>query len=368
MMILDAVLQWLAQTAPLHLAEEWDNVGLLLGDPNQPVERVMTCLGVTNETANEAVERGANVIVTHHPVMFRGVKRLVESEPEGRVLRKLIRANVAVYSAHTAFDNAPGGINDTLAERLGLHEVRPLQSSSEVCKIIVFVPEKDVDAVSDALFRAGAGRIGAYRECSFRVLGSGTFFGGDETNPAVGQRGRRETVSEYRLEVICPTERIDGAVRAMRGAHSYEEPAFDIVPLQPYANRTNQPGIGRLGRLAAPVVLGEFVALVKKVLSIDSAQFVGRKEQPVQKAAIVCGAGRELLERVLDSGADILLTGELRFHDCLAAEARGMALVLPGHYASERFGMEQLAQRLAAAHPAIEVWVSRSERDVIANG
>src|SRR5882724_11781005 len=181
MLTVAAVVDYLEQLAPPELAAEWDNVGLLLGDRQAPVERVMTCLTVTPESAAEAVEAKAQLIVTHHPILFRPVKRLTTANPEGRMLLSLIRAGVAVYSPHTAFDNTRGGINDAIAHKLGLTDVTPLRRSegARQCKVVVFVPDKDLGRVSDALFAAGAGQIGEYRECSYRLAGTGTFFGTD---------------------------------------------------------------------------------------------------------------------------------------------------------------------------------------------
>jgi dinuclear metal center YbgI/SA1388 family protein len=268
---------------------------------------------------------------------------------------------VAVYSGHTAYDNCPGGINDLIAGRLGLTAVEPLVRDEErQCKIVVFVPDKDLAKVSDALFAEGAGRIGQYNECSFRLAGTGTFFGTESTNPTIGQKGRREDVSEWRLEVICPEERVDAVVRAMRKAHSYEEPAYDVYPLRPGGGKG---GTGRIGRLPQPQLLGELARAVKAGLQATQVQVVGDLGKRVERVAIVCGAGGELLSAALSARADAFLTGELRFHDYLTAEARGLGLLLPGHYATERFGMEELAARLQKAFAGLEVWASRNEVD-----
>src|SRR5262245_57267134 len=210
--------------APRELAADWDNVGLLLGDPAAPVGRVLTCLTVTSEVAAEAAEGGYQLIVTHHPILFRGAKRLTAATPEGRMVLALAKAGVAVYSAHTAFDDTRGGVNERLASRIGLIDMRPLRyrEGPRQCKVVVFVPDSDLGKVSDALFSAGAGVIGEYRECSFRVSGTGTFFGSDSANPAVGQKGRREEVSEWRWEVVCPETAVEAVVAAMRRSHSYE--------------------------------------------------------------------------------------------------------------------------------------------------
>jgi len=357
-----AVVGFLEEFAPPRLAAEWDNVGLLLGDRQARVKRIMTCLTVTPESAAEAVEAKAQLIVTHHPILFRPVKRLTTGNPEGRMLLSLIRAGVAVYSPHTAFDNTRGGINDAIVRRLGRVGVGPLRRGEgpRQCKVIVFVPDKDLASVSDAMFAAGAGHVGEYKECSFRLAGSGTFFGSDASQPTVGQKGRREDVSEWRLEVVCPESSVETVVAAMRKVHSYEEPAYDVYPLRPAASKL---GEGRLGRLPQPAPLGEFARAVKAALAAALVQTVGDPLASVQRVAIVCGAGGEFLHDAVRVRADVLLTGEMRFHDYLAAQAQELALVLPGHYATERFGVEELATRLQEQWKDVEVWPSRRERD-----
>jgi dinuclear metal center YbgI/SA1388 family protein len=359
-----AAIEFLEQTAPLGLAADWDNVGLLLGDRTAQVQRVMTCLTVTSDSAAEAIESAAQLIITHHPILFRPVKRLTDATPEGRMALSLIRAGVAVYSPHTAFDNADSGINHILASRLNLTDLAALRrrASLREYKLVVFVPEADLARVSDALFAAGAGRIGQYSECSFRLAGTGTFFGSEATQPAVGRKGRREEVSEWRLEAVCPEAIVEQAVDAMRRAHSYEEPAYDVYPLQP---KPSSHGDGRIGRLPQPARLGDLGHATKSVLKSNGLQLVGDPEQRIEKVAIACGAGGEFLPDALRAHADVFLTGELRFHDYLNARANGLALLLPGHYATERIGVEELAARLQEQWPDIEVWASRRERDPV---
>jgi dinuclear metal center YbgI/SA1388 family protein len=358
------IIGFLESVAPLRLAAEWDNVGLLVGQRDVEARRVMTCLTVTPSVAAEAVEGNVQLIVAHHPVLFRGVKRLTDETAEGRVLLALIRAGVAVYSAHTAFDNAGGGINAELARRLGLTNVAPLRrgADGQSCKVVVFVPDKDLAKVSDAMFAAGAGHIGQYCECSFRLAGTGTFFGTDATNPTVGQKGRREEVSEWRLEVACPGNSVDAVVAAMQTAHSYEEPAYDVYPLKPLEARL---GEGRVGDLERPVPLGELALRAKVVLEARAVQVVGDAERVVKRVAVACGAGGEFLSDAARAYADVFLTGEMRFHDHLDAQARGVALLLPGHYATERFGVEELAIRIRGQWPELEVWASRRESEPV---
>lgn len=353
------IMAFMQRFAPLELAEEWDNVGLLLGDSAADASRVMTCLTVTPASAAEAVAEKAGLIVTHHPVLFKAVQRLTADQPQSKMLLDLIRAGVAVYSPHTAFDNTTGGINDILARRLGLEDVSPLRPMSRAgqCKIVVFMPDSDLAKVSDALFQAGAGRIGEYCECSYRLSGTGTFFGSDAANPTVGQKGQREEVSEWRLEVVCPERRVPAAIRAMRAAHSYEEPAFDVYPLQSYL----KTGVGRIGSLPKGESLKSFAGRVKKELAAAQIQVVGSSSRRVRRIAIACGAGGELLGDAARAGADVCLTGELQFHDYLAAEAGGLAVVLPGHYATERPGVEELAGILQKEFATVRIWPSRRE-------
>jgi dinuclear metal center YbgI/SA1388 family protein len=347
--------------APPSLAAEWDNTGLLLGDAGQPVERVVTCLTVTPDVVAEAVAERVQMIVSHHPILFRGAKKLSSQTPEGRLMLPLMRAGVAVYSPHTAFDNCNGGINDTLAQLFGLQNVKPLRSKDgkQEFKLVVFVPEADLAKVSDAIFAAGGGVIGQYEQCSFRLAGTGTFFGTESTTPTVGQKGRREEVSEWRLEVVVPEGRVDVVIAAMRAAHSYEEPAFDVYPLR--ANRTG--GEGRIGELAESLSLVEFAARVKVACAATTLQYVGSPTKLVSRVAVACGAAGEFLTDAIKSKADVFVTGEVRFHDCLTSEAAEIALVLTGHYASERPAVEMLAERLKQEFPAVSAWASRRERD-----
>jgi dinuclear metal center YbgI/SA1388 family protein len=365
MLPLQDLVSALQTIAPLLRAAEWDNVGLLLGDPAGPVERVMTCLTVTPDSVAEAVEARAQLIVSHHPILFRPTKNLTAATTEGRMVLELVRAGIAVYSPHTAFDNCPGGINDLLAQKLGLTGVGPLRvlDAQRQCKIVVFVPDKDLGEVSDALFAAGAGRIGQYRECSFRLSGLGTFFGSESSSPSVGEKGRREEVAEWRLEVLCPDGVVDAVIAAMRSAHSYEEPAYDVYPLRP---GRAQVGEGRLGMLPRPLPLSQFAQAVKNALHASGVQIVGLPEQSVQRVALACGAAGEFLADSVQQKSDVFLTGEMRFHDCLDAQAQGIALVLPGHFATERVGIEILADRLQAQFPALRIWASRRERDPLA--
>ena len=347
--------------APPALAAEWDNTGQLLGDPAAPVERILTCLTLTADVVEEAVAEKANLIVSHHPILFRGAKKLTADRGDGAIVWPLARANIAVYSPHTSFDNCSGGINDILCRRLSVMNATPLRPkpAAKQFKLVTFVPDSDLAKVSDAVFDAGAGVIGQYEQCSFRLAGKGTFFGTESANPAVGQKGRREDVDEWRLEVVVSEAKLSAVVKAMRASHSYEEPAFDVYPLQPGTGG----GEGRIGEMAKPATLGELAAMTKAALSAGFLQMVGDASKPAKRIAVACGAAGEFLPDAIRAGADVFLTGELRFHDALAARAAGIGVLLPGHYATERCGIEELAAKLVAEWPQITTWASRIERD-----
>ncbi len=360
------VVQKLNALAPFAAAESWDNVGLLWGDPATNVSRVMTCLTVTTAIAQEAIAERAELIVSHHPVLFRQTRKVTADMPGTGFLWTLARAGISVASPHTAFDNAQGGINDLLANRLGLRDVEPLRPAAPVpssrFKIVVFTPESDRERVLHAAFAAGAGIIGHYGECSFAIPGQGTFFGDDTTHPTVGAKGHRETVDELRLEFICPASQLASALAAVRASHSYEEPAIDVYPLagEPVPRF---PGAGRVGRLDQPATLGHFARLVAHTFESGCVQFAGDPTKPIGRAAICCGAGDDFLREAHQAGAHVLVTGEARFHRGIEAEELSIGLITAGHHATERIGVVQLANALSKSLPGLAIWPSQHERD-----
>ena len=354
---------WLEGFAPRVLAEPWDNVGLLVGDPASPVRRVMTCLTLTADVAAEAVEGGADAVVSHHPVMFRPIKRLRADEPDTAVVWMLARAGIAILSPHTAFDNAVGGMNDGLATRLQLRDVRPIRPglNSKQWKVVAFVPADDHVAVLLAAFQAGAGRIGEYNECSFTVAGRGTFLGSEASHPEVGQAGRRMEVRERRIEFVCPDARLASVVTAIRGAHRYEEPAIDVVALRD--GPPTSPGVGRVGVIEPAETLEVLARKIQTTLRSSRVEFAGDPRHMVRTLAIVCGAGDDFLADARLAGADALFTGEARLHRAIEARELDMGLILAGHHATERPGVEDLAVWISEAFAELDVWASRRERD-----
>jgi dinuclear metal center YbgI/SA1388 family protein len=319
---------------PPALAEEWDNAGLQAGDPGAELNRALLCLDPTEQALDAARETGAQALLTHHPLIFRPLRNLTPGDETGRILFRAVREGVAVLCAHTNLDRAAPGLNDWLAERLGLTDISPLAADrgGDLLKLVVFVPRGYEGAVADALFKGGAGRIGNYDRCSFAATGTGTFRPGAGTDPFLGRQGETERAGEVRLETILPREAQEKVVEKMLRAHPYEEVAYDLIPL---ANRRPHVGLGRIGRLAQPTALADFAMGVKTALGAGSLRLVGDSVRMVSKVAVCGGSGASLLGEAARQGADVLVTGDLKYHEARSAEARGMAVIDAGHFATE---------------------------------
>ena len=356
------VVSRLEHLAPPELAESWDNTGLLLGDLESPVQRVLTCLTITPDVVDEALREHSDLIVSHHPILFRPVQKLTMQTADGRVLWPLVRAGIAVYSPHTCWDNAPLGINQQLAELLDLQDVESLrpQKSPTQYKLITSVPTTDLERVQRVLWSAGCGVIGDYEQCSFYSPGSGTFRGNLHSDPTIGSPGQLEHVAELKLEVVCPASRLATAVAELRTAHSYEEPAIDVIPLE---SLPGPHGSGRKGRLLSPLTLRELVELVQQRLDCPGLQFVGDPQTSIQSVGVACGAAAEYWKDARQAGCQVLLTGEARFHAALEVRDAGFAMIVAGHDATERFAMHRLASLLMQHCPGVTAAASASERD-----
>lgn len=344
--------------APTRLAADWDNVGLLVGDPARPLTRALLCVDLTRAVWEEAVQAGADAIVAYHPPLFRAQKRFVA----GDLAYEAAARGVALYSPHTALDAAAGGTNDLLAEALGLLDPRPLGAAiakDHEHKLVTFVPEEALERVAAALAFEGAGVIGEYTSCSFRSPGTGTFRGSASANPVVGQREKLEHAPEVRLEVVVPIAKTAAVVRALRAAHPYETPAFDLVRLAP---APDGPGYGRVGRVAEQPAHA-LVARAKAALGLERLLVAGDLSQVVRCAAVGAGASGELLPQVIAEGATFFLLGELRHHDALAANKAGVAIACTLHSNSERAALGRLAERLAARVPGVVFTCSAADRD-----
>ncbi|NIA22294.1 MAG: Nif3-like dinuclear metal center hexameric protein [Anaerolineaceae bacterium] len=360
------VLAAIDRAAPFRLQQDWDNSGLLIGDPKARVRKLLVALDHTTEVIGEARRRRADLLVTHHPLFLEGTKRLTTESPDGAAALRMAAWGMAHIAAHTNYDAAPGGLNDLLARKLGLAGAVPLDRppSGDGMKLVVFVPPDDLERVERAVFAAGAGRIGDYSRCSFRVGGTGTFRGGPSTRPAVGRRSRRQEVRELRLETVVPPGRVAEVVRALRNAHPYEEPAFDLYPLAALDERA---GLGRVGTPAKGQTLRAFIERVQRSLKARTVEVIGSPGRHIririERVAVVGGGGGSLWPQALAAGAQVLVTGEMKHHHRLASREAGLVTILAGHWATEHVAVGGLARLLRATLPEIKVLASTAERN-----
>lgn len=363
----------IGRIAPRSLAAEWDNVGLIVcGKGTEPCRRILVTGDLTPTVLAEAVRARIDLIVSYHPPIFRPIKRLSSLgwDAEDLAAQALARG-IAVYSPHTAWDAAPGGTNDALAAHIGLTRTRPFTyaplAAGRECKIVVFVPEGHADRVAQAMFDAGAGRIGEYTHCSFRIPGQGTFFGTESTSPRVGRRGRLERVDEIRLEAIARNSSVPQIVAALRRVHPYEEPAFDIYPLADHPS--DRVGQGRIGELPRRTRVRDLARMLQRRIRASNVSIVGDGRSMVHRALICAGAAGSLpfeLHRAVLTPGDVVITGEIRHHDALRYLRMGAAAIALGHWASERPGVDALAKRLATELPPVDVRRSRADGDPFA--
>ena len=343
--------------APFGQAAAWDNVGLLVGDPEAAVTRAVCALDLTPAVIAEAAALGAEAIVTHHPILFKGTSRVRADEPEGALVLALARHGIAHVAAHTNLDAAPDGVSVALARALGVARpeiLAPLDGALR--KLVVFVPEAAAESVRQALHDAGAGRIGAYTEASFSHPGTGRFRPGPDAAPAIGRAGGdTEAVDEARVEVLVERWRLGAALRALRRAHPYEEPAFDVLEL---ANAHRTVGFGAVGALGAPEPLRDFLARTAGALGAEALSVVGDLDAPVGRVAVCGGSGMDFLGAALAAGADVYVTADVTYHrwfEALAPDgAPRIALVDAGHFQTERLAESLLADLLRGV-PGLDV-------------
>jgi dinuclear metal center YbgI/SA1388 family protein len=321
----------LEELAPLTLAESWDKVGLQVGDPNRPVKKVMLSLDSNDEgVIDEAIAKGVDLIIAHHALIFKPVGTIRTDTPYGRKLQKLLANNISVYVAHTNLDIAEGGINDILASRLHLENVEVLSRvhNTRLKKLVVFVPKTHHEQVLKAVGDAGAGWIGNYSHCTFNTPGTGTFVPQEGTSPYIGEQGVLEKVEEVRLETIVSDLNQDKVIQAMLAAHPYEEVAYDIYPLEIMGKEL---GVGRVGDLVQEMTLKQFAEFVKQQFGAEHARVVGPHDRMVKRVAVLGGSGEEYYPEAVRKGADVFVTGDIRYHYAQDALADGLCMVDPGH-------------------------------------
>ena len=329
--------------APPDIAWERDNVGLQVGDPDSRVRGILVSLDATETIVDEAFRRGANLIITHHPLLFRPLHSVTPGGAEARCVMALVKKRIALFSAHTNLDFARGGTSFALADTLGLLRqdfLRRMHGQST--KIVTFVPATHVDAVALAMSRAGAGIIGNYDQCSFRTEGTGTFRGSQASNPVSGSKGRLERVREVRLEMIAPRRAVREIVQAIRTTHPYEEVAYDLHPLD---NVGMDFGMGVIGELRRPVRLSSFIGIIRRALGTGAPRFTGNTRASVRRVAVCGGSGGDMLDDAIAARADAFITADIKYHSFHQASGR-IALVDAGHYETEYPVVRAVVERL----------------------
>ena len=350
-------------------AESWDAVGLVCGDPDERVGRILLAVDAVASTVSEALDGGAQLLITHHPLLLTGVHGVPASTPKGALVHRMIRGGVAHVVAHTNADVADPGVSDALAARLGLTDLMPLspQDGMVLDKLVVFVPHADAEALIEALAAAGAGRLGDYDHCTWTTAGEGRFRPLPGADPAIGSIGRLERVPETRVEMVVPREARADVIAALRATHPYEEPAFDLLTQAPLPSRR---GTGRIGELPATTTLAEFTAHVARALpaTVWGVRSAGEPERPVRTVAVCGGSGGSLIDEARRRGADAYVTADLRHHPAVeGVTERGpgsMALVDAAHWATEAPWLDALAAALRERFgTTVEVRVSQLVTD-----
>lgn len=333
------ITNYLESIAPLNYQESYDNSGLIVGSPNDDVHKILISLDCTEEVVQEAMDKGCDLIISHHPIVFKGLKKFNNANYVERTVIKAIKNNIALYAIHTNLDNVVGGVSSKIASKLALVNQAILSpKAGQLKKLVVYVPRANVEDVRKALFEAGAGAIGDYDECSYNTAGYGTFKPLDGANPTIGSIGTQERVEETKIEVVFPAYLERNIVVSMLAAHPYEETAYHIVTLE---NTLPNVGSGIIGNLESPMDGSEFLAYLKNKMNLKVIRHTELLDKPIQRVAVCGGAGGFLLKEAKRSGADIFITGDYKYHEFFDAE-KCIVIADIGHFESEQFTQELL--------------------------
>lgn len=330
---------YLESLAPLAYQEDYDNAGLIVGSPDQEIYQVLISLDCTEAIVDEAITTRCQAIISHHPIVFKGLKKFNGKTYVERVVEKAIRNNIAIYAIHTNLDNMMAGVNAKICDTLGLENCHILAPKHSILKkLVTYVPNSHADQVRNALFNAGAGNIGNYSETSFNAEGTGTFKGNEDSNPYVGEPGFRHTENEIRIETVYPANLESKVIMALILAHPYEEVAYDLYDL---TNQHQQVGAGMIGELEEPMDEEEFLFDVKEKMRAKVIRHTEFTSRPVKKVAVCGGAGGFLLKHAIAAGADVFITADYKYHEFFDAEGKIMIADI-GHFESEQFTQQLL--------------------------
>ena len=342
--------------APPVYQESYDNCGLQVGKNDDEVTGVLISLDVTETILEEAMQRGCNMIVSHHPLIFSGLKKITGRNYVEKIVQKAIKNDVNIYAAHTNLDNMYEGVNAKIADKLGLKDIKILQAKTDtLSKLYTYAPLNSVENVRDALFAAGAGNISKYKECSFNTNGTGTFRAHKDASPAIGEAGgSREWVEEVKIEMIVEKHAENAVLRALFQSHPYEEVAYELIPLP---NPNQQIGAGMVGILAAPMDEQDFLVFLKKQMKTDCIRHTALRSKKIERVAVCGGSGSFLLKDALYAGADIFITGDFKYHQFFDAEGK-IIIADIGHYESEQFTSEIFEEILNKKFPTFAILLS----------
>jgi dinuclear metal center YbgI/SA1388 family protein len=340
------VIQLMGEFAPTSLAEDWDNVGLQVGDQNTEVKNVLLALDLREGLVQEAIAKDCNLIITHHPLIFKGIKTVTESSYTGRLIRDLIKNEIAVFSAHTNLDISSNGLNDFLIKKLPVKNIEVLSSttSKNYYKLVTFIPESELKTVKNALYEAGAGKYNNYSHSGFFQAGKGNFKPLAESEPYMGIKNKINEVAEVRFETIVASNKLAQVKKALLKNHPYEEPAWDLFELK---NLSIIEGLGRIAVLTEEYKFSELLPLIKESFQLPVLKYSGQLEQKIKKIALCSGSGADFIQTAAYQGADLYLTGDVKFHQAQLAEELNLNLVDFGHYDSEKHVADLLVRELS---------------------
>ncbi len=354
-MLLQTIIQHLESFAPLHFQESYDNSGLIVGDKSRQISSILITLDITEDVVDEAIANNCELIISHHPLIFKGIKSITGSNAVEKCLIKAIQGNISIYAAHTNLDSVNGGVNSRICEKIGLLNCRILSPvKNQLLKLVTYVPVNHVEAVRSSLFSAGAGVIGNYDQCSFSASGFGTFRGMEDSNPFVGTKGEMHVEQETRLETIVPRHLVPGVITALKSSHPYEEVAYDLLPLE---NNYDSVGIGMTGELSEPTGENEILSRIKEIFGCQMIRHSALLNKKITKIAVCGGSGSFLISKAIAEKADLFISADFKYHDFFEAEKK-IVLADIGHYESEQFTKEVLKEIVLKKFPTFALRLS----------
>lgn len=359
---LKEITNYLENLAPLSLQESYDNAGLIIGDVKSEISSVLVTLDITEEIIDEAIEKKAQLIVAHHPIIFSGLKKITGENYVERSIIKAIKNDIAIYAAHTNLDRVTGGVNGKICEKLKLQNCRILQpANGQLKKLVTFIPTKHLHNVREAVFSAGAGNIGNYDSCGFITDGSGSFRGNENSQPFVGNKGEIHTEKEVRFETIFPAYLQGKVIEALLNSHPYEEVAYDIYSLE---NKHDKIGMGMIGNLAEPISESDFLVQLRDKFNTGVIKHTALLGKQVKKIAVCGGSGSFLLKQAIAAGADFFVTGDFKYHQFFDAENK-IIIADIGHFESEQFTKELFYELLTKNFPKFAIHLSEANTNPV---